>query len=86
MFARISNSWSLVKASWAVLRADKELIIFPIIAPAAAAISTTATPASTHFPRICFPGGRQDRPPRGYTQTFCSAMPCLQRSQCAASA
>ena len=32
MFARISNSWSLVKASWAVLRADKELLIFPIIA------------------------------------------------------
>ena len=32
MFARISNSWSLVKASWAVLSADKELIIFPIIA------------------------------------------------------
>jgi hypothetical protein len=29
---RLSNSWSLVKASWAVLRADKELIIFPIIA------------------------------------------------------
>jgi hypothetical protein len=28
----LSNSWSLVKASWAVLRADKELIIFPIIA------------------------------------------------------
>jgi hypothetical protein len=29
---RLSNSWSLVKASWAVLRADKELIVFPIIA------------------------------------------------------
>ncbi len=29
---RLSNSWSLVKASWAVLRADKELLIFPIIA------------------------------------------------------
>ncbi|MBP7689080.1 MAG: hypothetical protein KA765_14275, partial [Thermoflexales bacterium] len=29
---RLSNSWSLVKASWAVLRADKELIIFPILA------------------------------------------------------
>jgi hypothetical protein len=29
---RLANSWSLVKASWAVLRADKELIIFPIIA------------------------------------------------------
>jgi hypothetical protein len=30
--SRLSNSWSLVKASWAVLRADKELIVFPIIA------------------------------------------------------
>ena len=29
---RLSNSWSLVKASWAVLRADKELIVFPILA------------------------------------------------------
>ncbi len=29
---RLSNSWNLVKASWAVLRADKELIVFPIIA------------------------------------------------------
>jgi len=29
---RLTNSWNLVKASWAVLRADKELIIFPIIA------------------------------------------------------
>jgi hypothetical protein len=31
MFARVSNSWQLVKASAAVLRADKELVIFPII-------------------------------------------------------
>ena len=31
MFARLSNSWELVKASWAVLRADKELIVFPIV-------------------------------------------------------
>ncbi|MBN1202160.1 MAG: hypothetical protein JXJ20_09920 [Anaerolineae bacterium] len=31
MFERISNSWQLVKASAAVLRADKELIIFPIV-------------------------------------------------------
>jgi hypothetical protein len=29
--SRISNSWRLVQASWAVLRSDKELIIFPII-------------------------------------------------------
>ena len=31
MFARFSNSWQLIKASAAVLSADKELIIFPII-------------------------------------------------------
>lgn len=31
MFERLSNSWDLVKASAAVLRADKELLLFPII-------------------------------------------------------
>ncbi len=31
MFQRLSNSWALVKASASVLRADKELIVFPII-------------------------------------------------------
>ena len=31
MFERLSNSWQLVKASAAVLRADKELIVFPIV-------------------------------------------------------
>ena len=29
--SRISISWRLVQSSWAVLRSDKELIIFPII-------------------------------------------------------
>ncbi|MBK8934076.1 MAG: hypothetical protein IPM76_17550 [Chloroflexi bacterium] len=29
--SRINNSWQLVKASWSVLLADKELVIFPII-------------------------------------------------------
>ena len=28
---RISRSWQLVKASWAVLRADKELIVYPLV-------------------------------------------------------
>jgi len=28
---RISNSWELIKASWRVLLADKELMIFPIL-------------------------------------------------------
>jgi hypothetical protein len=36
MFARLSNSWNLAKASFAVLRADKELILFPL----ASAIAT----------------------------------------------
>lgn len=31
MMQRISNSWELVKASWQVLRADKELMLFPIL-------------------------------------------------------
>jgi len=31
MFERLSNSWELVKASAAVLEADRELLLFPII-------------------------------------------------------
>jgi uncharacterized Tic20 family protein len=40
MFTRISNSWKLVKASAAVLRADKELIIFPIVSAIGVVIVT----------------------------------------------
>ncbi len=32
MFRRLTNSWELVKASWRVLLADKELMIFPFVA------------------------------------------------------
>lgn len=35
MFERIGNSWALVKASAAVLRSDKELLVFPIISAVA---------------------------------------------------
>ncbi len=31
MFSSWSRSWALIKASWAVLRADKELIVFPVV-------------------------------------------------------
>jgi hypothetical protein len=31
MFDRWQRSWELIKASWAVLREDKELLIFPIV-------------------------------------------------------
>ncbi len=42
MFERIANSWELVKASVAVLRADKELVVFPIVS-AIGVLVVTAT-------------------------------------------
>ena len=38
MFRRLSNSWELAKASWNVLLADKELLIFPILSFIASAV------------------------------------------------
>ena len=35
MFERLANSWELVKASAAVLRADKELVLFPVVSAVA---------------------------------------------------
>jgi hypothetical protein len=40
VFQRLENSWRLVKASWNVLRADKELLVFPIVSGAATLIVT----------------------------------------------
>lgn len=31
MFTSLRNSWELVKASWQVLRADRELLVFPLV-------------------------------------------------------
>lgn len=42
MFQRIKNSWELVKASMAVLRSDKELIVFPILSAIAMIIVSAA--------------------------------------------
>ena len=42
MFSSFSRSWELVKASWAVLRADKELIVFPIVSMIGMVIVTIA--------------------------------------------
>lgn len=46
MFARISNSWALVKASFEVLRQDKELILFPVVSMLASlvVVATFAVP------------------------------------------
>ena len=38
MFGSFSNSWRLVKASFSVLRADKELMVFPIVSTVASFI------------------------------------------------
>jgi hypothetical protein len=40
MFAKLRNSWALVKASASVLRSDKELIVFPIVSTIALALVT----------------------------------------------
>ncbi|WP_119069301.1 DUF6159 family protein [Aggregatilinea lenta] len=40
MIARLYNSWALVKASAAVLRSDKELILFPLVSLIASVIIT----------------------------------------------
>jgi Family of unknown function (DUF6159) len=42
MFAKISNSWKLIKASAGVLSADKELIIFPLLSSIALLIVTAS--------------------------------------------
>jgi hypothetical protein len=42
MFERIGNSWALVKASAAVLRSDKELLVFPIVSAIALLIVSAA--------------------------------------------
>ncbi len=38
MFQRLSNSWTLFKASWQVLLADKELLVFPVLSALASLI------------------------------------------------
>lgn len=42
MFARLSRSWALAKASAAVLRADKELLLFPLCSGASLLVLTLA--------------------------------------------
>jgi hypothetical protein len=46
MFEKMQNSWALIKASAGVLRADKELIIFPILS----SIGVLLVTASFAFP------------------------------------
>ena len=45
---KLARSWELVKASWAVLQADKELLVFPILSTIAV-ITVMATFAVPMF-------------------------------------
>jgi hypothetical protein len=56
MFDRISRSWTLVKASAAVLRSDKELLLFPVIS-AFATLLVAATFMVPVFGLRLFEGG-----------------------------
>ncbi|HET7376283.1 MAG TPA: DUF6159 family protein [Anaerolineae bacterium] len=40
--SRLANSWELVKESWKVLRADKELLVFPLVSLVGTVIVTIA--------------------------------------------
>jgi hypothetical protein len=59
--SRFSNSWRLAKSSWAVLKSDRELIVFPIVSGVAALIvfALFALPlwASGYFDRLDDGGG-----------------------------
>ena len=56
MFEKFSRSWALVKASAAVLRSDKELLLFPVVSGLVAAVivATFVVPA---FALRIFEGG-----------------------------
>jgi len=62
MFDRVENSWALLKASVGVLRADKELIVYPLVSMIAALVVT----ASFALPMVL--AGFIDTLARGDTQ------------------
>jgi len=64
MSTKIRNSWTLIKASAAVLRADKELIVFPIVS----AIGVLVVTASFALPTIL--AGFLDALLEGHAQIF----------------
>lgn len=71
MSNRISNSWKLVKASAAVLKADKELIVFPIISTICIliVIASFAIP-SVLSGLVTFPLEENPIPPIGFVVGF----------------
>ena len=73
MFQTLANSWQLIKASGSVLRADKELIVFPLISGLALIVVT----ASFFLPLVFLGDGlsvSEDTGPVGYILLFCFYM------------
>ena len=60
MFTKLSNSWHLMKASWAVLREDKELIIFPILSTVAVILVTISFAVPMFFAGFFYKGVLND--------------------------
>jgi hypothetical protein len=73
MFERLSNSWELVKASAGVLRADKELVVFPIVSAALSVLVlvTFAVPAVLAGIFDSTVLAEQGFPVAGYVLGFC---------------
>lgn len=72
MFQRFSNSWALVKASAEVLRADKELMVFPVISAALSVLVliTFAVPSVLAGLFDTAAGGESGLPLAGYVVGF----------------
>jgi hypothetical protein len=72
MFDRLDNSWQLVKASAAVLRADRELLLFPAISALLSLLValTFAVPAFLSGVFTTGPEGRLSVPMEGYLVGF----------------
>lgn len=57
---RFGNSWQTVKASWAVLKQDKELLLFPVLSGLASLVVIASFVAPTWFSGLIERGVDQD--------------------------
>lgn len=72
MFAKLANSWQLVKASARVLQADKELIVFPLISGAALIVVTATFILPLFFLGSGFSVPEEGAGVMGYVMLSCS--------------
>lgn len=70
MFQRFSNSWALVKASAGVLRADKELMVFPAISAALSVLVLVTFAVPSVLAGLFDTGAGEGFPVAGYVVGF----------------